>query len=169
MDLIKKSKNEYYLKNKKIILIKQKQYYQKNKEKIMERNKKYREENRELYNKSSIKYYKENIERRKKLDAEYYQKNKQKINNRKKRLERKKGYSYDKSPFRKLKKDIRDKTRYKYPITIQKCKFCENKAEERHHTTEPIKLDKFVFVCKKCHYKIHNQKFNITLDRKVKL
>lgn len=56
---------------------------------------------------------------------------------------------------------IKDKTRYYYPIREgQKCEFCSNLAEQHHHYTNPIQIELFWFVCKKCHNKIHHPRTN---------
>ncbi len=65
---------------------------------------------------------------------------------------------YESSERRKKQQIIKRKTRYKYPLENQECIFCNKAAEHRHHTTEPIKVDKFVFLCEDCHDKIHGRK-----------
>ena len=53
---------------------------------------------------------------------------------------------------------IRRKTRHKYPLEGNTCEFCSNAAERRHHTTEPMQVDEFIFLCKKHHDEIHGKK-----------
>lgn len=68
---------------------------------------------------------------------------------------KKNGYAYDKRPERKVRMKIRNLTRIKYPLEGNNCSNCFNPAEERHHTTEPPEVDKFLFFCRKCHLEFH--------------
>ena len=77
----------------------------------------------------------------------YYLKNKSKID--KYNKEYLKGYKENEK--RKQIRKIKKATSYKYPISNQKCEFCDNKATERHHNTLPYETDKFSYICKKCH------------------
>lgn len=54
-----------------------------------------------------------------------------------------------------IRRNIKRMTRHKYSLKNEKCYFCPNKAEERHHTTQPIQVNEFEFMCKDCHKKIH--------------
>ena len=65
---------------------------------------------------------------------------------------------YECSEKRKKEQLIKRKTRHKYPLKNQECIFCNKRAEHRHHTSNPIHIDKFVFLCKRCHDKIHGRK-----------
>ena len=53
---------------------------------------------------------------------------------------------------------VRAKTRQKYPLKGNKCVKCGKNAKHRHHTTEPLETDKFLFLCRKCHLKEHGKK-----------
>ena len=82
---------------------------------------------------------------------EYYLKNKDKIRLRKKLYERKCNYAYDKSPKRVADGLIRGKTRKKYPLENKQCEFCSDLATQHHHYTTPMEIDKFNYICHKCH------------------
>ena len=71
----------------------------------------------------------------------------------------KNGYASDKRPERKKDQLIRAKTRNKYPLKGETCLFCDKFAEHRHHTTKPIEIDKFMFLCEAHHCKIHGKQF----------
>ena len=60
------------------------------------------------------------------------------------------------------KKDIgiRRDTCQKYPLKGKTCEFCENPAVQHHHNTKPMHIDKFWYVCKICHNKIHFPEVN---------
>ena len=77
-------------------------------------------------------------------------------------------YSWEKQPRVRLIKAIKRKTRRHFPITENSaCAYCGSKAEERHHITQPIQFDKFVFVCKDCHLeKERDKRIQIHLIRK---
>lgn len=62
-------------------------------------------------------------------------------------------------PNHKHRMRIRKLTAYKYPITDKTiCSLCGNNEDiQRHHTTEPYEVDKFIFICRGCHDKIHNK------------
>ncbi len=63
-------------------------------------------------------------------------------------------YAEDKGPERKAMMNIRSQTRRKYPLADNKCK-CGQQAACRHHTTDPMEVDKFDFMCRKCHDELH--------------
>jgi len=92
----------------------------------------------------------------KKVSRKRYVKNKDIIKETVKEWNRKYGYASDKIPHRRKLANIRRATRHKYPLEGEKCIFCGNDAEVRHHNTEPIELDKFWFMCERCHLIIHN-------------
>lgn len=62
-------------------------------------------------------------------------------------------YKTDKTPKRMAMRRLRAMTNMKYPILEnQLCELClVNKATQRHHTTIPYHVDRFVFICKRCH------------------
>ena len=63
-------------------------------------------------------------------------------------------YQNEKTPSQRAIRYIKRCTRRKYPLTGQICKYCPNSAMEHHHTTIPITVDEFEFICKECHKKI---------------
>ena len=100
--------------------------------------------------------YKERIKR---FAREYRLKNLEHIKKIKKEYERKVGYAYDKSGKRKEYASIRAKTRSKYPLKGKDCEICNNvQAQQRHHTTIPPEVDKFIFSCNDCHDDLHGRK-----------
>jgi len=107
-----------------------------------EKAKKYAEENKEKLKKSNRNFYENNREDRLKKQKEINQKN---------------GYEHEKKPERRKRANIRKQTRRKYPLEGNTCKFCSNKAAQHHHTTDPITVDDFIFVCKKHHNKTHGK------------
>ncbi len=52
---------------------------------------------------------------------------------------------------------IRRQTRLKYPLKGEKCIKCSDSAKFRHHTTIPMTVDDFIFLCHKHHMKEHNK------------
>ncbi len=128
----KESHKRWYEKNKERVKMERKENYPNIKEKENLRSKKYHENNRGK------------ILLRKK---EYFQKPEvKKIVN-----ERQKKYR-----LKHLKKNKeRDKTKHDFPLKGKWCKFCNEKAQEHHHYTEPYQFDKFWFVCRKHHLEIH--------------
>lgn len=123
-----------------------------------EYNKKYSREWRKN-NKDKIKaYLKRSKDRRSKFRLEYYEKNREKIIEQVKKSQRENNYAVFKTPRAKERQLIRRKTQCKYPLKGNKCDFCENNAQARHHTTEPMDVDKFIFLCNDCHNDIHNRK-----------
>lgn len=104
------------------------------------------------------KYYEENRDKIMEKWDKYYTKNRKEIQQRKKKQRQANGYKEDKTEARKKMAYIRQRTAKKYPLKGQKCEKCPNKAEHRHHTTSPPEVDKFIFVCKDCHDKIHGRK-----------
>ena len=71
---------------------------------------------------------------------------------------------YELSKDRRKREGVRNKTRLKFPLDNKKCKLCGSKAVNRHHTTEPMEVDKFIFVCFECHNKIHFEKIVLESD-----
>ncbi len=138
-----------------------------------ERTKEWRRKNPEKVKDYADMRYKRDIDKIRKYGREYQKKNKEKIKSyskmryerdkekvifRIRRWEREnheKYRAYQKSSKVKAENIIRRKTREKYPIKGKFCEVCSNKAELRHHITFPMEVDKFIFVCKKCHGEIH--------------
>lgn len=71
-------------------------------------------------------------------------------------IQKNSGYSHEKTVKQKALRMIKRKTRLHFPIAGKRCKFCKAVATERHHYTDPIKFNKFYFVCHDCHYKQDN-------------
>ena len=115
-------------------------------------------------NPDKIKAYLKRKEEHIKNHREEYYKNNRKILLKNQRIRRKRtNYDEDKTKKRREETAIRRATREKYPLKNQKCVKCGEKAENRHHTTEPKEVDKFIFLCKTCHLKIHGQR-NFTIQ-----
>jgi len=114
----------------------------------------YRERNKDRINE----YNKKNKKHRMEWWDKYYTENRKEIQQRKKKQRQANNYKEDRTENRKLMAAIRFKTRKKYPLDGRECSKCENIAEHRHHTTNPPEVDKFIFVCKDCHDKIHGRK-----------
>ena len=87
-----------------------------------------------------------------------YKRDKVKILHSLKKRNQKNGYAYDKKPKRMRDQLVRAHTRNKYPLKGNDCLFCDIPAEHRHHITEPIEIDKFIFLCKNHHKEIEDQK-----------
>ena len=87
----------------------------------------------------------------------YYKKNKEKLRIMSLRCRQKNGYAYEKTPERKSRAKIRVATNNKYPLKGNVCEICGKPAEHRHHTTEPMEIDKFMFLCKYHHDEIHGR------------
>lgn len=110
-------------------------------------------------NPDKIKSYLERTKKyRKDWRDNYYDKNKKRMNKLCSDWRKRTNYSYYNTPERKAYDKIRMETNKKYPLKGQKCEFCNSKAEERHHTTNPIEVDEFAFVCKYHHNKIHGKR-----------
>lgn len=52
---------------------------------------------------------------------------------------------------------IQQQTSKKYGTITEDCLLCDNKAECRHHHTNPYEVDKFWNLCTQCHNKIHRK------------
>lgn len=101
-------------------------------------------------------YVKKNHDRIARVSHANYIKNKDKLNSLSKKHAQKNNYSHDKQGERKWKALMRKYTRIKYPLKGEVCEFCPNKATHHHHYTNPINPEKFWFVCKNSHDKIHH-------------
>ncbi len=85
----------------------------------------------------------------------YYRRNKKRLLGKNKAWRQENGYSDCKTPRQRHDSNVRRKTRLKYPLEGQKCEQCPKAAEHRHHTTNPLEIDKFLFLCEFHHLKIH--------------
>ena len=65
--------------------------------------------------------------------------------------QRETNYEAEKTESQRKIRYIKRRTRKLHPIVNQHCKFCPLFAVEHHHTTNPPKIDEFVFVCHDCH------------------
>ena len=103
-------------------------------------------------------YLKRNEKRIRDFRLKYYDKNKKRLNELNSIWRKKVKYAYNNTPKIKFESAIRKKTRLKYPIDGQKCELCNAPAIKRHHTTNPIEVDEFTFVCKYHHNKLHGKR-----------
>ncbi len=85
----------------------------------------------------------------------YHKENQAKYNKYNSDRRKRTGYAEDKTPDRRRDMLIRSKTRAKYPFGDNTCVQCANKATQRHHTTDPMEVDKFDFMCRKHHDELH--------------
>lgn len=102
--------------------------------------------------------YEKNKDKIKKERDIYYADNREEIAKKKKIKNQKTNYEYDRVESTRKKAIIRDKTRKKFPLDGQMCVKCGADAEHRHHTTEPMIFDKFIFLCEECHNTIHGRR-----------
>lgn len=93
-------------------------------------------------------------------NRKYYKKNRKTIIKKVKMRQKKTNYAYEKTPEARKRRSIKARTRLNFPLKGMKCQFCPAPATERHHTTDPLIFDWFVFVCHECHVKIHQEKIN---------
>ena len=63
-----------------------------------------------------------------------------------KKWQKETNYKSEKTPKQRKIRYIKRKTRYHFPLFGNYCNICEDEAEVRHHTTKPIKYDKFDFL-----------------------
>ncbi len=83
-------------------------------------------------------------------------------------------YRHEKSDKEREIRSVKRKTRLKYPLRgfsylkARRCYFCPEQATLHHHTTIPIEFDKFEFMCKKCHTKLHRllRKLGVGVNKK---
>lgn len=73
-----------------------------------------------------------------------------KINYQKKYL-KDNNYASEKTINQRKMRSIKRRTRNLYPLEGHRCEFCSNKATEHHHNTFPIEIDKFNYICHRCH------------------
>lgn len=102
-------------------------------------------------------YLKRNKARIRTWRKSYYSKHEEELKAYASARRKRTNYAEDKSPERKAMMNIRSRTRHKYPLKGQKCQECGFKADHRHHTTSPPEVDKFIFMCLKCHNELHEE------------
>ena len=87
---------------------------------------------------------------------EWYLKNRKEKLAKTKEWQIKNNYKSQKTPEQRALRNIKRETRRLYPLKNKNCNFCGKQATEHHHFTNPIQVDKFVYVCHQCH--INNYK-----------
>jgi len=103
-------------------------------------------------------YLERSKEQRKKVFEKYYEKNLEKMRENNRKYAQTETWKKQRQSRKRLDlENIRRKTRIKYPLEGNKCEKCNLDAKHRHHTTNPIEVDKFVFLCHKHHMKEHNR------------
>lgn len=85
----------------------------------------------------------------------YYQDNKDKITERIRSNSKNNNYKNEKTPEQRKIRNVKRQTRYYHPLTNKKCQLCGQPATEHHHTTEPISVNDYIFVCHHCHLIVH--------------
>lgn len=108
--------------------------------------KKYYLEHKEIMKAQSKKWIEENYN---------YKANRKKINKEHLQYLKKVNYRHEKTPEQRKIRSIKRKTRYHFPLLNNKCIICDNLSMLRHHTTKPIKYNKFEFMCNPCHRFTH--------------
>ncbi len=127
----------------------------------LERSKEHREKVREEYAKNNRELIRES-------QKNHYINNREDRIRQRTRCKKNNGYAYEKSQKGREYEAIRRKTNRKYPLKGEKCKFCDKSAEEHHHTTDPITVDDFIFVCKYHHNKEHGKECRDLAVKKIK-
>lgn len=131
-----------------------KQWRKENPDKI----KSYLERTREIRKEKAKEYAKKNKHKLRESNRNHYEKNRDDRLKKQKEINQKNGYMHEKKPERRKRANVRKQTRRKYPLEGNTCNFCDDKATQHHHTTNPITIDEFIFVCKKHHNKSHGKK-----------
>lgn len=70
---------------------------------------------------------------------------------------RKNNYKNEKTPYQRAIRYIKRLTRSKYPLLNKHCAYCQEPATERHHTTRPITVDNFEYLCHDHHLNAHRR------------
>lgn len=104
------------------------------------------------------KWRKDNPEKVKAYADMRYVRDRDKIMKANKERRRKNGYKDCKTPQAMENTRIRRRTRYWHPLADNTCQFCTEPAKHRHHTTVPLEVDKFLFLCKKHHDETHGKR-----------
>lgn len=89
---------------------------------------------------------------------DYYLRNKGKLKSKARSYQKSTNYIAEKTTKQRRLRHIKRRTRQLYSLKGHFCEFCGSKAEEHHHNTQPIEIDRFNFVCHSCHVKKHNLK-----------
>ncbi len=111
------------------------------------------------------KWRKENPKKVKDYNKMRYKRDREKILAKTKEWNQKNGYKSDKRPERREAANIRRATRRQYPLEGNTCQFCSKPAEHRHHTTYPLEVDKFIFLCKEHHNEVERGKRDAILGK----
>jgi len=93
----------------------------------------------------------------KKIQKSYYERHKEKCKAQQREYKKRINYKNEKTPVQRFIRNIKRQTRLYYPLLNHYCEFCGVPATEHHHNTNPIQFDKFNFVCKDCHNRIHKE------------
>lgn len=143
--------------------IKAREYRKKNKDILKNRQHKNYINNKEKFKERSKEYYKKNQEKLIEINKINYQNNRRNILDKKNSKNKLIGYNWDKFC------EIRRKARYHIKIPNNTlCNFCNiDLATERHHPdySKPLEV---LFVCKKCHSKLHRRINNLNLNKLIK-
>lgn len=95
----------------------------------------------------------------KKVNDQWYEKNKDHHKNKILNRLKETNYRAEKTPAQRVIRRLKERTRRNFPITKDTlCQICETQATERHHNTNPIQYDKFIFVCHNCHIDLERMK-----------
>lgn len=140
IDIFERNKNKFCSNN-----CRQYQWNKDNPEKFKKTQRKWFKKD---YKKNKIKYIKKNIN--------FYDENKEYNINRAKKYQKKTNYKSEKTNKERESRYVKKRTRTLFPFEGHNCEFCGKKATEHHHNTNPIKIDKFNFVCHNCHI-IHHR------------
>ena len=100
-------------------------------------------------------YQEKNIEKMREVSRRWYSKNKELHKNNIKERQKETNYSSKKTEIQKEIRNIKRRTRNHFPLKGKDCEICGDKAEVRHHTTNPIEYNKFEFLCHGCHVRTH--------------
>ncbi len=117
----------------------------------LKRSKEQREKVRKVYMETTR-------EERLQYDKDYYAENREARLKKQAEIKKKKGWPYEKTDKRKKANKIRTQTRRKYPFNGVSCVKCNELAKHRHHTTIPMKVDEFLFLCDKHHNDVHGRR-----------
>lgn len=129
--------------------------YQKHRTERILKVKIWRSNNKELVKLYQKRWNKKNPLKLKSYKYRYLRNNHNKVLNYRRDYLKKINHKFDKIPLRKNYHSIIATTQYYFPLELKTCEHCGKKAEVHHHTTKPIVFDKFKYLCKKCHYDIH--------------
>lgn len=103
------------------------------------------------------KWRKDNPEKVRVYNKMRYRRDREELLSKNKAWRQKNGYADCKTPKSMENTRIKRKTRYWHPIGDNTCQLCDKPAKHHHHTTVPLEVDKFMFLCKKHHDEIHGK------------